>query len=48
VELVLHGVQVDVRRWLREAGSPPTGPDDLRVHLVRRDTDTVAVCASAA
>lgn len=43
VELVLHGIRVDVRRWLREAGSPPTGPHDLRVHLVRADDGAVAV-----
>lgn len=43
VELVLHGIQVDVRAWLRDAGRPATGPDDLRIHLVRRDEDAVAV-----
>lgn len=46
VELVLHGVRTDVRSWLRAAGDPPTGPDDLRVHLLRRDHDTVAVLTS--
>lgn len=43
VEVVLHGMQIDVRQWLRDAGRPATGPDDLRVHLVRRDHDAVAV-----
>lgn len=43
VELVLHGMQVDVPGWLRAAGRPATGPEDLRVHLVRRDHDAVAV-----
>lgn len=43
VEVVLHGVDVDVRRFLRDLGSPPTGPDDLRIHLVRRDADAVAI-----
>ena len=48
VEVLLHGVQVDVRTWLREAGRPPTGPDDLRVHLVRRDDDAIAVLSRRA
>lgn len=43
VEVVLHGVDVDVRQWLRAVGSPNTAPDDLRVHLVRRDDDAVTV-----
>lgn len=43
VEVVLHGMQVDVRRWLRHAGSPATGPQDLRVHLARTDDGAVAV-----
>lgn len=43
VEVVLHGIDVDVHGFLRDAGGPPTGPDDVRIHLVRRDTDTVAV-----
>lgn len=43
VAVVLHGMQVDVRAWLRDAGRPATGPDDLRIHLVRRDDDAVAV-----
>jgi hypothetical protein len=46
VAVVLHGMQVDVPAWLRAAGSPATGPDDLRIHLVRRDTDAVAVLAT--
>lgn len=46
VELVLHGVDADPQAWLRAAGGPPTGPDDLRVHLVRRDDDAIAVCTS--
>lgn len=43
VEVVLHGADVDVRRWLRGAGAPPTGPHGQRVHVVRRDDDTVVV-----
>lgn len=43
VEVVLHGMGVDVPSWLRAAGRPATGPDDLRVHLVRRDDDAVAI-----
>lgn len=43
IEVVLHGIHLDVRQWLREAGSPPTGPHDLRVHLVRADDGAVAV-----
>lgn len=46
VELVLHGVQLSVPDWLRAAGDPATGPDDLRIHLVRRDQDAVAVLSS--
>lgn len=42
VEVVLHGVEADVRRWQRSLRRP-TGPDDVRVHLVRRDDDAVAV-----
>lgn len=45
VEIVLHGLRVDVAAWLRAAGRPATGPDDLRVHLVRRDEDAVAILA---
>lgn len=46
VELVLHGVDVEPRSWLRAAGDPPTGPEDLRVHLVRREHDAIAVCTT--
>lgn len=47
VEVVLHGMDVDVRRFLRDLGAPPTGPDDVRVHLVRRDDDAVAVVTTS-
>jgi hypothetical protein len=43
VEVLVHGMDVDVPAFLRDLGSPPTGPDDVRVHLVRRDEDAVAI-----
>ena len=48
VEVVLHGIDVDVRAFLRDAGRPATGPDDVRVHLVRRDDDAVAIVTEPA
>ena len=43
VEVLLHGLDVDVARFLRDLGGPATGPDDVRIHLVRRDDDAVAI-----
>lgn len=42
VEVVVHGVQVAPERFLRDAGAP-RGPHGVRVHLVRRDGDAIAV-----
>lgn len=43
VELLLHGLRTDPATFLRAAGRPATGPDDVRVHLVRRERDALAV-----
>lgn len=43
MELVLHGVSVDPEIWWRELGRPPRGPGGVRIELVRRDEDRVAV-----
>ncbi len=43
VAVLLHGLDVDVPGFLRDLGGPPTGPEDVRVHLVRRDEDAVAI-----
>jgi hypothetical protein len=43
LEVVLHGVDVDVVRFRRQLGDPPGGPDGRRVELVRNDTGAVAV-----
>jgi hypothetical protein len=48
VELVLHGVDADVTTWWRGLGRPPRGPQGVRIELVRRDDDTVAVVTAAA
>lgn len=46
VEVVLHGLDVDPVRFVRAVGAP-TGPHGVRVHLVRRDHDAVAVITAA-
>ena len=43
MELVLHGVRVEPVAWWRELGRPPRGPGGIRIELVRRDHDQVAV-----
>ncbi len=43
VELVLHGMDLDVTRWWHALGRPPRGPAGLRIELVRRDDDAVAL-----
>lgn len=43
VELVTHGMSVDVSAWWRGMGSPPRGPQGRAVHLVRLDRGSVAV-----
>jgi hypothetical protein len=43
VEVLLHGLDLNLRAFLRDAGRPATGPDDLRVHAIRRDDDAVLV-----
>lgn len=48
VELVLHGVQTDPRRFLNAAGNPPTGPSGHRVHLVRTSDGAVALVTTGA
>lgn len=47
VELVRHGVDVDLDRFRREIGSPPGGPRGWRVELVRTDDGAVAVVTDA-
>jgi hypothetical protein len=47
VELVLHGVDVDVDTWWRGLGRPPRGPQGVRIELVRRDDDTIAIVTTA-
>jgi hypothetical protein len=47
VELLLHGFVADPVAFLRRAGRPRTGPDDVRVHLVRRDDDAVAIVTAS-
>ncbi len=43
VELVTHGMRVDVQAWWRALGSPPRGPDARVVHLARLDRSSAAV-----
>lgn len=47
VEIVLHGLELDPTRWWRELGRPPRGPDGVRVELIRRDDDAIAVVTLA-
>lgn len=47
VEIVLHGVEADPRRWWQELGRPPRGPSGVRVELIRRDDDAIAVVTDA-
>ncbi|MFP5308472.1 MAG: class I SAM-dependent methyltransferase [Actinomycetes bacterium] len=43
VEVVVHGLDVDVPAFLRELGQPPRGPGGRRLHLVRLDETAVCV-----
>lgn len=43
MELVLHGVGADPTRWWRELGRPERGPNGIRIELVRRDQDAIAI-----
>lgn len=43
VELLTHGMSVDVGAWWRSMGSPPRGPHGRAVHLVRLDRTSVAI-----
>lgn len=43
LELLVHGMSVDVRAWWRGLGSPPRGPQGRAVHLVRLDDTSLAV-----
>lgn len=43
VELVRHGLDVDLRRFATALGRPPTGPDGWRVELVRTDDGALAL-----
>ena len=43
VEVVTHGMSVDLGGWWRGMGSPPRGPHGLAVHLVRLDDTSRAV-----
>jgi hypothetical protein len=43
VEIVTHGVRVDPGTFWREIGRPPRGPNGVRIELVRRDDDSIAI-----
>jgi hypothetical protein len=43
MELVLHGFRADPIGWWRDLGRPERGPGGIRIELVRRDDDAVAV-----
>ena len=43
MELVLHGLRADPSVWWRELGRPPRGPGGIRIELVRRDDDAIAI-----
>lgn len=43
IELVVHGLDADLRSWWRGLGHPPRGPQGRAVHLVRLDDRGVAV-----
>lgn len=43
VEVVTHGLSVDLAAWWRGMGAPPRGPRGRAVHLVRLDRGSVAV-----
>lgn len=43
MELVLHGMRADPTVWWRELGRPPRGPGGIRIELVRRDDDAIAI-----
>lgn len=47
VELVVHGLDLQVDGWWRALGQPPRGPQGVRIELVRRDDDAVAVVTDA-
>jgi hypothetical protein len=47
LELVVHGLEVDVTGWWRELGRPTRGPDGWRVALVRLDDGAVAIVTEA-
>ena len=46
IELVLHGVRADPLAWWRDLGRPPRGPGGVRLELIRRDDDAIAVITS--
>jgi SAM-dependent methyltransferase len=48
MELVLHGFRADPTGWWRDLGRPERGPGGIRIELVRRDDDAVAVITSDA
>lgn len=43
MELVLHGLRADPSVWWRDLGRPPRGPGGIRIELVRRDDDAIAI-----
>jgi hypothetical protein len=43
LEIALHGVEVDLRRFRRQLGDPPGGPNGRRIDLVRTDDGAVAI-----
>jgi hypothetical protein len=43
VEIAVHGLELDVRRFRRQLGDPPGGPGARRIELVRTDDGAVAI-----
>jgi hypothetical protein len=48
VEVAVHGLEADPRRWWQDLGRPPRGPAGRRVELVRTDAGGAAVVTVAA
>lgn len=43
LEIVTHGLSVDLRAWWRGLGSPPRGPQGRAIHLARFDDRSLAL-----
>ncbi|MCC5949165.1 MAG: hypothetical protein JJT89_11985 [Nitriliruptoraceae bacterium] len=48
VEIAMHGIRGEVEHWWRQLGRPPRGPNGVRVELIRRDDDALAVITGRA